>query len=573
MPEIRFPAYMPAFLFRGLLILVSTMKLTSSPAFADGFQTCAGPALADTTVDAVPLTLTEPRNKVPVGSAVQSNAQVKSSIRIPFKLESYGLLLPNDKAQIAAILTVAADDEKVLLTVSVLDQSLKECRRSDLAGAQQRLLMPAIASGFIDVQRVDLLELPSTISLRFAKETLKTPEGAAAGKFVDSLSRGYAYRQPVGAVDYLELVNFGECDFLKRGLNCVNPDERKSKSISDRTLHLYESISDLVGRQFKNEFPAGKQHSSESEPMVVFLGLGGLNKFILLHCNEPVPPIPKLNISPVYNEVSRPCKTTEDPWNTSLERADYVWAIYLEDDQSPFETSIQVEFKASAPDVDYEEFDFRSQSRLRPIAGEAQNLLGTSRLLRIGFRRIRIREAPIAVQIAFTRQSPEYGLRQWTKVYRKYSDRWIRFSAGLFFPAMTVRSQKLAFENELDAQGHNLIGHRITQIDRYNQVFGTLALSWPQLRGAGRFVPGPIFGVGLSSRGLKAWFVGGAWPIAFRERLSFAAGYLPYRSEVARQGYYIGQVQPLNAAAESVIGEEWNHQFRVGFSLNLMSTH
>jgi hypothetical protein len=560
----------------GFLASFALILSISVPGSGQSFDTCAGQHFQIPTKMSSTLSLASPFAKLtaqprlsvkrtegidglPAGEQISPEAAPNLYVR----LELAEPVFPQENAGKAAILSVVAEDERALLDVKLLDGRGILCRETDLAAAQQRVLIPALSVGTIYIQRLDGGDQPVGIRVSLTAEALRPTSNGARGSFVESLSRGHAYRQPFSQRDYLRLVEFGECDVAGSRQTC-------NFNLSERTLELYKSISDLLGRQYRNEFVKNDTgpsdfdpNPSESDAIVVFLGLGGLNRFALLQCKS----------AGSGGTATRTCERTQDVGGNSLKRADYVWAVYLEDNQSPFETSIELEFKSRAPDVDYEEFDSRSQSRLRPLAQPGVDTTTTNRLLRIGFRRFRIREAPTtilgaatAVQIAFTRQSPEYGLRQWVKVYRKYSDRWWQVSAGLFFPAMKVRAQKITLQVELDDQRQNQIGQRIVAVDRYSQVFGSLAFSWPQLRGYGRLVPGPVGAVGLAPRGIKAWFAGAAWPID--SRLSLVFGILGYRYDNL-PNHHVGQVLLNATVPDSIIDEAMRYRWRVGFSLDL----
>ena len=120
------------------------------------------------------------------------------------------------------------------------------------------------------------------------------------------------------------------------------------------------------------------------EPVVLFIGIGGKSAILGLRVGNASDSIRKLVLDDAHN----------------------FWAAYLEDDGTPFETSVDIEYKPRAAETDYEEFDPSAIARARSAVGAGGIV---RRTVKIGVKRFVVRHPPIAVEVAFTRQGGTYG--------------------------------------------------------------------------------------------------------------------------------------------------------------------
>ena len=301
---------------------------------------------------------------------------------------------PNKAASHALVLSVASTTEAAFFRVEVYRNG-QLFLASDAASPQHILLLTsqpfwptdankptdADKSGnspiFVLVTREDAGKQLAYVTVNVEAEPLEhdTEVEQGVGWFVKRLSPGNAFRYVAESTTYEELLRFAQCDW-------VSHDARDKKEATvQRTAaattsqewtppataqglrpengcfytqmdalknRVYPFVSNLTGRSTPHEFHDGQPRAARSEPMIVFFGLGGLNKILLLDCRDTA-----------GTGAARKCDNYAEPWQTTLQRARYVWAVYIEDEQTPFNTSIDVEFKTKAPSVDYEEYDPR----------------------------------------------------------------------------------------------------------------------------------------------------------------------------------------------------------------------
>ena len=389
-----------------------------------------------------------------------------------------------------------------------------------------------------------------------------------------NLEDGYAVRMAIPQADYRRIVDYGRCAHGGPGeTKCmeslVSPQSWTAQlSFSSRkdrsTADIYYLVSRWMGRHPGTEFnspPGDKLRASESDPIVLFAGIAGVNRTVLLDCQGLRGHGPE-----------RRCDDFARPSAKTLERADYFWAVYLEDEEMPFETSIDVEFGPTVTDRDYEEFDPRL--RLDPQSSETAAV----RVVRIGWRRFYIREAPVAVQIAFTRQGANYGLRQWTRLYRQRSKTWVLPAAGILIPTNPPRHITTTLVPVYADGALEPSVLAITENSVRRPIFGLVSFQWPQWRSKGDDARGvrrvminliPDAALGMADRGM--YFAGGSWPIPlWRDRSFITAGGIWTREERAAPGFSAGDRVPLTTTADDVITTQGRWRLRIGLSLEIV---
>ena len=293
----------------------------------------------------------------------------------------------------------------------------------------------------------------------------------------ESLRDGYSVRMTIDQSDYSRLVDYGRC-------SNGGPDETKClegiaqqaswagnqhfASEKDKgTADIYYLVSRWMGRDPVAEFSQRQGddlRASESDPIVLFVGADGVNRTVLLDCQG-------------LRGSDRSCDDFARPSAKTLERATHFWAVYVEDEETPFETSIDIEFGPSLTDREYDEFDPRLRRNPRETKGV--------RTVKIGWRRFYIREAPVTVQVGFTRQGANYGLRQWVRVYRQRSKTWIVPAAAIFVPVNPPRKVTDSLVPFYADGALQPSGVSIEQSSVRRPIMALLAVQWPQWRGKG----------------------------------------------------------------------------------------
>jgi hypothetical protein len=494
--------------------------------------------------------------------------------------------MPAKDATHALLLVVAGKDEQTFTRVEIyLGTTL--ILASDSAAPQHTMLLPSrqlwqsssttesSERVFAVVSREDAGERPSGVTVMVHQEALSRDTKFADGQdwFVKSVSEGNAFLYMASPATYKALQQFAQCDWLaydaRHGSSppsgaVTTPSDTGCFDAQMKALgeQIYPFVSALAGRSPEREFGKGQPRMSLNEPMLVFFGLGGWNKILQLDCRR----------NKIDGETGE-CTKFSEPWQTTLQRARYVWAVYIEDEQTPFNTSIDVEFKGGAPSVDYEEYDPRGLAR--PAA--ALMPASTPRFLRIGYRRVRVREAPISVQVAFSRQGPNYGLRQWVRVYRQFSGRWWVVSGAILLPLENNAVSHIELEPVLPPEGGPAVRSRIVEDLPIAPVYATLIWRWPQVRNLAEnqpraamrllvnLIPDVVGGMSLPPRRHNSYLAGGSWPI-LADRLSFIMGAKIYRDEQPTPGFAVGQSVPASTPIEAVRGTPEHH---VGFTFGL----
>jgi hypothetical protein len=276
-----------------------------------------------------------------------------------------------------------------------------------------------------------------------------------------------------------------------------------------------------------------------NEPIISFFGIAGVNRVLLLR-GDPGGRV-----------------GCDVPLQTSLGRARSFWVLSLEDDAAPFDTFIDVEFRQRAQRVDYEEFDPTVQARVRtslaaagrrtPAQGTPDQTDGT--LVRVALKRFQVREPPVAIEVAFSRQGAAYGLRQWQRSYSVTAWTSTRLSVSLFVPFVPVTIDKHDVIPPGLSSGAMPNFEVIVKEEDDQYIFGGALLSFPQLRArrqnalsrgsrlAWGLIPDVTGGVALLNT--RVWYLGAAWPLLV-DRVFLTAGIVLKDQEKLKEGYVEG---------------------------------
>jgi hypothetical protein len=439
-----------------------------------------------------------------------------------------------------------------------------ECFATDAASPNVQLILPAGFQGFVEVARQDVPDAPLTVAARIELENLRGSDTLAGNDtppddswFVGSFVRGHALRATLAAPKYQELVSLARCDYRapaeRADGGCVTEHETRAATV-------YDWVSEIVGRSAPLEFAS--HAGTKTEPMIVFFGLANLNRTVLLDCRDTS---------------GRTCEEYSEPWQTSLQRADYAWAVYLEETATGYDTAIDIEFRQRASDFDYEEFDPRAPVQLSTVdtAGDAR------RTIRVGYRRFRIREAPSSVQVAFTRQGPSYGLRQYQRLYVKRSSRAFVLAGTLMVSAEAVQLTDIAVREEPRPDYGAPTAGRLTSSIAESWVFTGISFRWPVARARASDAPNwpqrltwsavPDVTAAIGFReGRNPFFVGTSWPIYSRINLTF--GTALFRHDRMRPGYFASQLVPLGRPRGDFIETYWSMEMLLGLAVDIFDT-
>lgn len=417
--------------------------------------------------------------------------------------------------------------------------------------SQQALVLPAeVSSGYVVIRgQSTAAELDAV-----PEYTVKLSSGEGVAAIIEShLANGYAFRYSLPGDTYGELVRLG------------NP-QADAEGRPQAAVNALTFLGGLIGPSVSSE----SYDPDEQQPVVVFVGVGGQSTIVQLRRKRD-------SILGLFR--SRAGQL--DPGVETLGRARQFWAVYVEDDQSSFETSIDVQFSERAPQADFEAFNPLSGSRVLST-GQTDS---APRMVRIGLRRFRVRTPPVAVQVAFTRQGPTYGLRQWRRVFRILGWGPLGFSLGMFIPATEISVARHEVI-ERDCQVTTVVcqpGEDALISQRFfrRQVFGVAMV---QLYGArSRFVdatnrkekvlallpPNLIFGIGLPPTFDNVGYAGVSWPLAWN-RLQATIGSTFAKPERRVPLYKVGQRVPLDTPRESLFTKDhWVSNWTFGLSIDI----
>jgi hypothetical protein len=429
---------------------------------------------------------------------------------------------------------------------------------SDVARADQQLLVPGGFDGWLDVVRLDLKEMPVRIKVTLSREELTSdPKRPNEVRFLgESASTGQAFRTDI---------TFDEQQLL---IGLARNYRSREKAAPATKAAAYRMISTLTGRRIE-QVEMGKP--TESEPMVVFLGLSGLNRLVLIDCVSRVMPATREKRSDIK------CERLSEPWQTTFERASHFWAVYIEDEQAGFETSIDVEFPNEQRSADYDDFDPLNSVR------DTVPITGSDRRVRVGFRRFTIPARQDLVRITFSRQGAVYGLRSWSREYKRYGRLPVQVAGGVAVPAWFLTRSQLALDNVYGTDPLNPVALQLSE-ERTRQPifamgflrFATLHAAAEQATGIRRMlVPDLAAGVGLPwIDGENLWgqtlAFGGSWRVGFGSRVHFLAGV--QKIHTIKGGPVIGSRFPIGTTLDQVRGVDRKWLPMLGLSVDIART-
>jgi hypothetical protein len=433
----------------------------------------------------------------------------------------------------------------------------------------------------LEVRRDDLGDKPADVTIGLANDPLTDDDDDrnSDGRkpwYVGGLSRGQSYRLWLPASRIRSLVEIADCGgpAARRAqlpAYCINENHNKE---------VYSLISTMVGRDIAQEF-SGARRASLSEPMVAFIGIGGKNKIVLLDCRQVQT---QENQS---HEHTRRCGGWAQPWQLSFERAKFFWAVSIEEDESPFDTAIDVEFRNQPQKVDYEEFDPRVLSDARFTEEMAHSISplrqNTSlfRTVRVAYRRFRMREAPAAVQVAFTRQGSTYGVRQWVRTFTQASAWRVGFAAGVYVAADPLTRNTVSLQPTYSDAGPNPSANAIAVDTLHRVTFMYFSARWLSFEAKAddalrrksfwmtALLPTPAFGIALPKPEGYGLMTGLSWRL-ISDRLYFTLGRKWANEDVLTSGLVDGSRVPIGARLGDITRRQWTGSKTYGVSIELI---
>jgi hypothetical protein len=388
------------------------------------------------------------------------------------------------------------------------------------------------------------------------KNTKKKKDKAeTTGWFVKALADGAAARRWISDGTYSALRLYGRCS-VSHGAHC-----EEQKGFAD----LYPEMSRILGRSPTRE-ALPDVLPGKSEPIVVFVGLDGDTSILMLDCRGYV------------NEKgqARTCNKFAPAWSTRFERADYFWAVYVEDDVVPYVTNIDLQFRGREDLVDYEEFD--PAAARRADAGTLPPRIP----VRVAFKRFHARDAPYSVRIGFSREGQGYGLRQWSRTYRR-DQGLLGLGGGVMVTGVPSITRKVSVP-ELYSDGATTPFARGIVVDENPRfTFAFVSLTLPQWRSGSRelspakrlrrqLLPDFVGGLQIPSVSGPGYLLGFSWPLFTQptlSRLSFIGGWSWVKQDTLLSAYRDGQRVPLSSTRTDVStsGYEWGWVAGLGFTL------
>jgi hypothetical protein len=428
-------------------------------------------------------------------------------------------MIAADAASDAAVLSLSLYNERG----NLLSSTYRPAR-------QQALLVPSgTASRYLLVRWEGAQPTDATQAYM-----LRTLGDSGNSEQIDAqLARGYAFRMLLPSAQYQALLGLA--------------DQMETTGRSTLTPDAFALISAIIRGSV----------SEQAGPIVAFIGVGGHSQIVQFRHDAGRLLAPSI---------------------TTLGNARDFWAIYVEDDQSPFETSIDVEFRQRAPQSDFEAFNPLGAAKVLSPSDA-----GTSaRNVRVGIRQFRIRQPPVAVQVAFTRQGPTYGLRQWHRVFRVLGWERVGFALGVFIPATEITVSRHAVEQR-DCEAINCRSGEdglVTQQFYHRQVFAAAMFQWHGARS--RFIdaisrwekvkalwpPNLVIGFGLPPRRQSIYYVGMSWPLAW-ERLQATVGSQFGKRELIVAPYTVGTRLPFGTPDAVLSRPDWDFKPTFGVSIDL----
>jgi hypothetical protein len=414
---------------------------------------------------------------VPAAKALQPTSDAKPSplmyeFNLPAGRSAFAVVSARDKNSFYSLATYRCDGSAARATVNSAGNQALFIQGSSTAGLR----------GFIEVT---LENRDITTAREFDIRLLPADGGSLKGSVPAS---GHEFLGHFSADDYDNVVKFGRCDTTSPDL--CNPTCDSTCRNTART-----AIEKLLGFE-----------PPKDEPLVVFVGIAGADRILQLSPRSPGH----------FHSLGRPRD---------------LWLVYLEDVESAYQNSIDVEFVKRSDVGDFETFDPVGQRPVATVGAEA-------RVVRAGVRRVRVRRPPTDIEVTFTRSGAAYGLRKWQRAYRVEGWRSTSFGAGVFVPANEVEIETTEVAQPGLASGeianYNVISPRFHP----RRVFAIGMLRWTRPREIAHdqtgwrqiawwfAAPDAVVGVGLPATNSPAIYLGLNWPVIRGAGLTAGVAYL-----------------------------------------------
>ena len=510
--------------------------------------------------------------------------------RIPIDIADQWAL-PVKGASFGWRLIVQPTDNSTVLTIELRDSAGTFLRSSDVPAADQQLMIPVDQTfkGWVEIKRFDARGAETTnLRVTLSGEAL---DGIAPGNakglrahdsdavFLGSLaSSGAAFRTDLSKEDYDRL-----------GRIAVAYRERTASNANDKR-RVYKLVSELLGRRIE---PGRIEFATRSEPIMAFVGISGLSRFVLMDCQAWPMPSKKSAVG------DADCDRLSEPWQTSLERAAHFWVAYVEDEQGTYDTSMDLDF--DAPEArDYDDFD--GQNALRVLenavaqAGPGASGSKETRRVRVGFRRFALPSRVDSVKVTIVRQGSAYGLKTWSRSFARYGPFPVRLAGTLGVPGWFPATRTISLSNVYAPNSSDVIAAEVSEAIHHQPLFAMASVRYPQLRAAAEqsnrswrsFFPDAGVGIALpwinkenadeppaaqseanwwDALKRQTWVFAAAWQLEYGSRVHFFLGAVRQR-EIDRL-MPVGQRVPTGTPLDQVrtIRPHWHPT--IGISVDL----
>lgn len=447
---------------------------------------------------------------------------------------------------------------------------------SDGAVEAQELLLPVGFAGEVVVRRLDLgaTDLPFEAAFEPSSPTAGRSERDTVSTRV--ADRGQSLRVALDTADYRQLLELARSHATRRPVNA---------DLKDRTHLILTSIMARNAAQWR-------ESATRSEPIVAFIGLAGMTRIVLA---DAVAWPMKVAFARAGRDTSFLDERLAEPWQTTFERAQFVWVLYLEDEGAAYSTSIDARFTNRATSDDHDDFDPQGVSRW-DLGLSASDTVP----VRVGYKRFRIPDRLNATQITFSRQSSTYGLRQWSARFSRYGRYPVRVAASLMGGFPSVKSRDFTLDQVYADDRLTPTAYSLTEKASRQPIFVLAAVRFPQLRDSEQqtplgwsrlwrnFTPEPVVGFGLptinrrtdqgatASAGLRrqSLALGFSWPIV-GDRVHFVAAAVRFHEAHARPGIgalTVGTRYPIGTTIDGVRDLRAVWKPLVGLSVDLART-
>lgn len=448
---------------------------------------------------------------------------------------------------------------------------------SDGAVEAQELLVPAGFSGEITVRRLDLGPAPLGFEAVFDTAPAARNDDEARDTTATRVAdRGQSLRVALDTADYRQIVDLARLHATRQHVNA---------DLKDRAHLILTTLIARDASQWRNS-------ATRSEPIVAFIGLAGMTRIVLA---DAVAWPMKVSFERAGRATSFGDERLAEPWQTTFERAQYIWVMYLEDEAAPYFTSIDTRFTNEAATDDHDDFDPQGVSRWDLGLAAADTVR-----VRVGYKRFRIPDRLNATQITFSRQSSTYGLRQWSGRYTRYGRYPVRVAASLMGGFPSVKSRDFTLDPVYADDRLTPGAYTLVEKSSRQPIFVLAAVRFPQLRDSEEqtplgwsrlwrnFVPEPVLGLGLptlnvrtaegeaksAGLGRQSFVLGFSWPI-LGDRLHFVAAAVRFHEAHARPGLGAlseGARYPIGTTVDAVRDLRAVWKPLIGLSVDLART-